>query len=157
MKKLLALSITLALAPVAAFAQRGLALWAEFGRQETYPALRSVNDLRNFQYRIVRFASGGVNVASNDVSMALAERPAGVLQNNPNSGEAATVAYLGASKVKAGAAITQFDNLTTNGSGKAVAAGSGDVVVGVALEAAGAEDDVISAMLFPPMRTGSVA
>lgn len=153
MKKLL----SLILAPIAAFSQNALASWGEFGWQETIPAFRAVTDLTNYQYRVVRGVSGGVNVASNDVSMAAAERPLGILQNNPNSGQAATIAYLGQSKARAGGVVSQFDNITTNGSGKVVAAGSGDVVFGYALEAAGAEDDIISVQLFPPMRAGSVA
>lgn len=146
------------LAPLAALAYRALSVHGEFGWQETYPARRAGADLRNFQYRVVRFAGAeNVNVASNDVSFAATEVPRGILQNNPNSGEAATVAYLGQSKARAGAAITVDTYITTNGSGKVVAVGSGDIAIGTAIEAAGAEDDIISVQLFPPVRCASVA
>jgi hypothetical protein len=146
------------LAGLAAFAERGLSLHGEFGWQETYPARRSGQDLTNFQYRVVRFAGAdNVSVASNDVSLAATEVPRGILQNNPGSGQAATVAYLGQSKARAGAAITVDNFITTNGSGKVVAAGSGDIIIGTALEAAGAEDEIISVQLFPPVRATSVA
>lgn len=143
---------------VAAFAEATLASWAEFGNQQLYPAARAAADLRSFQYRIVRFsAADGVNVASNDVSADAFEIPSGVLQNNPNSGQACSIAYMGHSKVVAGAAIAARELITTNGSGKAVEATSGDIVIGRAIEAAGAENDVIGVMLFPPVRGGSVA
>jgi hypothetical protein len=149
--------ITLAVALLAAFSQRALASWAEFGPQETYPARRAGADLSSFQYRVVRFAGAdNVNVASNDVSLAATEVPRGILQNNPSSGQPATVAFMGLSKAKAGASITVDTYVTTNGSGKVVAVTSGDIAIGTALEASGAEDDIITVQLFPPVRCGSV-
>lgn len=140
------------------YSGRALACWGEFGPLESWPAVRANADLTNFKYRIMRFdAAQTCNVASNDVSAAPTEVPVGVLQNNPASGQAANIAYFGHSKVMAGAAITARAYITTNGSGKAVAATSGDMTIGIAVEAAGATDEIISALLFPPVRGGSVA
>ena len=142
---------------LAGFAQRALGCPAEFGEQQCYPAVTAASDLRSYQYRIVRFSAAQTcNVASNAVSAAGAQLPAGVLQNNPNSGEAASIAYAGLSKVWAGATTTARAVLTTNGSGQAIDAVSGDIVVGRFLEA-GASDDRVSALLAFPVRWGSVA
>ena len=46
--------------------------------------------------------------------------------------------------------------LVTTGSGKLAHAASGDIVIGRALETAGAEDELISTLLFPPFRLGHV-
>lgn len=131
---------------------------AEFGPQQVYPGLVAGADLSAFQYRIVRqSAAKTVNVASHALSSAAVEAPLGVLQNNPAaSGRAATVAYSGLSKVKAGATVTVGAYATTNGSGKAIDAVSGSVVIGRFLEA-GANDEIVAIMLQPPVKWGSVA
>lgn len=132
--------------------------WAEFGEQEAWPAVRAATDLSGYQYRIMRFSAAETcNVASNAVSAAAAEAPAGVLQNTPSSGQAAGIAYGGFTKVMAGAAVTARAFITTNGSGKAIAAVSGDMVMGRAVLAAAATDEIISAVIFPAVRGGSVA
>jgi len=70
------------------------------------------------------------------------------VQNVPKSGQYATVAYAGPSKVVAGAAITYGNLLTCDASGRAIVCVSGSYVLGRAIEAAGAAGDVISAVLF---------
>jgi len=106
-------------------------------------------DLSSFQYHIMRLsAANTVNVASQDTNSGMV----GVLLNKPESGEAASIQYAGMGKVYAGAAITAGAILTNNGSGRAVAAGSGDMACARALEAAGAAGDIIDAVIFPPVR-----
>lgn len=145
-------------AALAAYAGVFLAARAEGGPNEVWPAVTAAVDLTDYQYRVMRFgAAQTCNVASNDVSAAAAEIPSGILQNNPNSGQAATVAHTGRSKAVAGAAVTARALLTTNGSGKVIDAGSGDVIFARAMEAAGAADERISVLLFPAVRGGSVA
>lgn len=120
---------------------------------KTY-ALKASSDLSGNQYHIVyQDAALSCDVASNATESAIC----GVLQNKPQSGEHATVADGGISKVVAGAAVTQGDHLTVNGSGRAVTVGSGDMAVGRALEAAGADGDIISARLYPPVRWSGAA
>ncbi len=142
---------------LALFAQRALAMHGEFGPNETWPAVRAATDMSALQYRVVRFAAAETcNIASNAVSMDALEAPAGILQNNPASGQAATIAFFGPSKAWAGATISAREYITTNGSGKVIEAVSGDVIIGRTIEAA-ATDDIVSVMLFPPVRGGSAA
>jgi hypothetical protein len=106
-------------------------------------------DLSNKQYHFVRYvATEKCDQASLDTNSGLI----GVLQNKPGSGEFATIAYAGVGKVVAGAAVTAGDVLTTNSSGRAVTVTSGDMAAGRALMAAGANGDIITALLFPPQR-----
>ena len=76
----------------------------------------------------------------------------GVLQNKPESGQAASVAYGGLSKAVAGASISVWDNLTVNGSGRAITVTSGSMCLGQAVEAAGADGDIITVLLSKPVR-----
>lgn len=133
---------------IAVAAALPLPRFAEGGPFEAFTAEADV-DLGDYQYRLLRLsAARRVNVASDATNLNLV----GVLQNNPSSQQAATVAYIGRSKVVAGAAVTAGSHLTTNGSGKAIDAGSGDMVFGRALEATNAEDEVFQALLQPPFR-----
>jgi hypothetical protein len=126
---------------------------AEFGRLETL-TLEADADLSDKQYHFVRYvATNKCNQASLDTDSGLI----GVLQNKPKSGEFATIGYLGLGKVVAGAAITAGVILTTNSSGRAVTVTSGDMAGGRALEAAGADGDIITALLFPPKRWAGAA
>lgn len=105
-------------------------------------------DARTNQYHIMRADAAGItDVASNPGGDG--NEVIGVLQNKPNSGQAATIAYLGETKVVAGnATVTVNALLTTNGSGRAVDATSGDFVVGQALEATSGGDGEIIRMLL---------
>lgn len=106
-------------------------------------------DLSAHQYNLMRLsAANAVNVASLDTNSGLC----GVLLNKPESGEAASIQYAGMGRVRAGASITAGAHITTNGSGRAVAVGSGDMACGRALEAAGADGDIIDVILYPPIR-----
>lgn len=112
-------------------------------------------DLREFQHRFVRpTGAGTINVAS-DSGAAAASEVIGVLTSKPNSGEHCSVAWLGKTKVVVGGAITANRFITTQGSGKAAHAASGDLVIGRALTTGGAEDEKIEALIFPPFRLGN--
>ena len=52
-----------------------------------------------------------------------------------------SIGIMGEMKVVAGGAITVHNAITTNGSGRAAAAASNDMLIGVALEAAGADGE----------------
>jgi hypothetical protein len=122
---------------------------AEFGAQETYSGFKAGADLSVKQYHFVRASADHV---CNQASLATASSLLGVLQNKPKTDEAATIAYFGESKVVAGGAITANVLITSNSSGRAAAAASGDMICGRALEAAGADGEVINALIFPPVR-----
>ncbi len=110
---------------------------------ETY-TLEAAADLSGKQYHVMRQTDvAKCDIASNAVDDALV----GVLQNKPQSGEFATIADGGISKVVVGAAVTQGENLTHNSSGRAITVTSGDVIFGMALETAGADGQIISARL----------
>ena len=109
-------------------------------------------DLTKQQYHFLRAtAAGETNVASEAAGKS-PETLIGVQQNKPASGRAVTIGFFGESKVVAGGSITVNRWITSNGSGRAAAAGSGDNVIGMALVAASADGEVIRAMIFPPWR-----
>lgn len=109
-------------------------------------------DLSAKQYHILRYtAEGEVNIASNAAATAVLGG-IGVLQNKPANGQAATVGYFGESNVVAGGALTANTLISYNSSGRAAAAGSGDIVVGRVLRAASQDGDQITALIFPPFR-----
>ena len=108
-------------------------------------------DLTAHQYTIMRLsAEDTVSVASE----AAHSLNVGVLMNNPNTGEAATVQFSGVTKVMAGAAIAQGLQFTTNGSGRAAGVSSGDlsIILGRVIEAATADGDIVRCILQPAVR-----
>ncbi len=109
---------------------------------------KAAADLRTHQYHLARATGAGTcNVASEAAGGA--NDLIGVLQNKPNTNQAAHIGVQGESKVVAGGSITANVWITTNGSGRAAAAVSGDNVVGLALEAAGGDGDRIRVYIFP--------
>jgi hypothetical protein len=126
---------------------------AEFGTQETL-TLEANADLSAKQYTFMKYvATEKADLATSATGTELL----GVLQNKPQSGEFATVAYAGLSKLVAGGAITAGAILTTNTSGRAAAVASGQVGAARAISAAGADGEVITALLFPPVRWAGAA
>lgn len=121
---------------------------AEFQDLEALTA-EAAADLSSKRYHIMRLSG---RLQTNQASDATGSSVFGVLQNAPKQGEAATLAYRGMSKVVAGGAISVNAIVTTNGSGRAAAVASGQMAVGRALEASGADGDQISVLLFPPVR-----
>lgn len=106
-------------------------------------------DLRAQQYHFVGLsAARTVNISS----LATSSVGAGVLVNRPNSGQNASVHYTGEVYITGGASYSANALLTTNGSGRAVAAASGDWCYGRAIEAAGANGDVVKMLAYPPFR-----
>lgn len=108
--------------------------------------------LNHAQYHIMGISNGAQSV--NITTAATASKMLGILQNAPSAaGHHATVGWSGKSKVVAGAAVNSVGVfLTSNASGRAIAAASGDMTFGRSLETAGADGDVMSALIFPPVR-----
>lgn len=114
----------------------------------TARTLAAAQDMRTTQYRILRgSAAGECQLASRNNFSPL--ELIGVLQNKPNSGQAATVGYLGVSKVRCGSTVTYGRLITTQDSGQATDATSGHFAFGLALEA-GVSGETIAALLFQP-------
>lgn len=130
-------------------------LHGEFGPRDTM-ALVADSDLTAKQYIIMAVSSGTLN---NCHQSSLSTDPGivGVLQNAPKSGEPATVAYEGFSKVVAGGAIGVNVFIGSNSSGKAQVVNSGDMAIGRTLEAATADKDIIGVLLMNPVRWSGAA
>lgn len=74
------------------------------------PGLSASADLSAKQFHFVKMSGDGTVT----VCAAVTDKPIGILQNNPASGEAATVAAFGVSKVKADAALTAGESVGTS-------------------------------------------
>lgn len=106
-------------------------------------SLNAGEDLSAAQYLF-----GELDLAGNvDVADTLGVDAIGVIYTNPVSGEAVQIAYAGVAKVKASAAIAVGAKVAAAADGRAVTAGSGHHVLGRALVAAGAADEVIPVLL----------
>lgn len=113
--------------------------------QTRITGLTAAADLSALQHRFVDVtADKAVNVSG------AAGKAIGVLQNKPASGEPATIYGVGSiTKVAASAAIAAGAIVGSAASGKARTVVSADVRLGVALEAAAADNDLISVLLLP--------
>jgi len=110
----------------------------------TCVTLEAGGDLSAGQYRFVELAAD----AQVDIVASAGGDAVGVLQNDPSAaGRAATVAVMGVSKVVAGATVAAGDRLQSDANGAAIAAASGDIVLGRALTG-GAAGDVIEVLLI---------
>ena len=147
----------LLLTVLAGYAQKVLGAQAEGGPQNMVPGFSTTSDYSSLSTtRYIFVQANGARTAMqaiNPTSTALL----GVMQNNPKVGEAMSIACFGPSKVVAGGALSVNAFITTNTSGRAAAVTSGDMVAGRVLEAAGADGDVVSAMLFHPVRWSGAA
>jgi hypothetical protein len=73
----------------------------------------------------------------------------GVLQNKPTDGLIAEVGIAGVTKVVAGGAVSLWDNIQSDATGRAATAASGDYSQGIALEAATAAGQIIAMLMRP--------
>jgi hypothetical protein len=92
-------------------------------------------DLSSSQFKIVKKTSTGVALCSGTT-----DKPFGVLQNTPKSGEGALVRVFGPSKVVSGGSITQGANVGTTAGAVAQTAVSTQYPVGIALAGAASGD-----------------
>jgi hypothetical protein len=72
---------------------------------------------------------------------------AGIMVNAPKANEAAQIVVLGETKVIAGAAFSANVPLTFNANGFIIAATSTDLIIGISRIAAGAEGDIVTAII----------
>lgn len=84
-------------------------------------------DLSAKQYYIIEMSGANVNVCGDG------EAGIGVLQNAPESGQAASVRVLGVTPVILGGTVASGALVASDTNGKAVTAGAGDTIVGVML------------------------
>lgn len=104
-------------------------------------------DLSADQYKFVEIGTGGVVTLCNGAT----DKPIGVLQNAPKSGEEAEIVVAGGTKVVAGAALTVGTLIGTGSTGKADAKVPGtdttEYVVGTVILAAGADGEIATAVV----------
>jgi hypothetical protein len=115
----------------------------------TVPGVAAAADLSTHQFKIVKMSATGIAVAG------AGQASIGVLQNKPSAlGQAATVWGPGSTtKVVAGALTAKGAYVTPDGNGKAVAATTGDHIIGQLLDAAGAADNLVTLFINPQGRS----
>ena len=108
-------------------------------------------DLSAKQYYFVKL---GATEGEVDLIAALTDRPYGVLQNTPKSGEEADVLLIGITKLVSDAAIADGVEIGTSADGQADAkdrgTDSGQFIVGVMLETSGAAAEITRALINCP-------
>lgn len=106
--------------------------------------LTAGEDLSSKQYYIVQLDSSG----DLEVGEGATDLIVGVLQNTPESGQAACYRFAGTTKVIASAAVAIGALVTSAADGEAVTTTTDkDVVIGRALEAASAQGDIFEIQL----------
>jgi len=104
-------------------------------------------DLSTKQYYFVKVNSSGQAV----LCSAATDRPIGVLQNTPESGEEASVLVVGGTKVVASASLDEGTLIGTTSAGKAGAKVPGtdttNYAVGTVIFAAGADLELLTAVV----------
>lgn len=101
-------------------------------------------DLSADQYLFVKVS--GVDTVT--VCSATTDLACGVLTNKPTSGQAASIAILGTTKVIAAGAITAGQKVAPTAAGKAQHAATGQFPVGVALQTSANDGDIIEILLL---------
>ncbi len=141
------------------YVQRVLGARAESGSQLMMPGFRSNSSYVGLGLLRYVFVEATAANRANRVSTAPTSISVlGVMQNDPGIDEAMSIAYAGLSKVVAGGSISANAIITPqSGTGRAVAVTSGDMAAGRVLEAAGATGDVVTALLFHPVRWAGAA
>ena len=141
------------------YVQKALGAQAEFGAQLILPAYKSNSSyIGAGPLRYVFAAATGAYRANRADVNPTSTSILGVMQNDPGIDEAMVIAYAGHTKVVAGAAVSANQMIgCQSGTGRAIAVVSGDMVCGRALEAATANGDVITAVIFHPVRWAGAA
>jgi hypothetical protein len=104
-------------------------------------------DLSAKQYRFVKFTAN----RTVDVCAAATDKPCGVLQNKPASGQVAEVGYLGETKLEADASLTAGTLIGTSADGQADAKVPGtdttEYIAGQIVQGAGAAGEIGTALI----------
>ena len=103
-------------------------------------------DLTLKQFHAVKMTATGWDIAGNG------EQVDGILQNNPDVGESATVALHGRSKFVASGALAKGATVSSNAAGKGKVSASGNYILGKITEASGSDGDVVSVLITRPGR-----
>jgi len=112
-------------------------------------SVEAVEDLSSYQYQFVKIGTDG-KAALLDTAL---DTPAGVLQNTPVAGEAATIRTLGISKMVANAALDEGtvikpEFVSVSDCGQAAAAvADKNLACGIVTDASGADGNICSVLL----------
>ena len=110
-------------------------------------SLEAAADLSAKQYYFVRVSAAG----KVDLPTGATQKPIGVLQNKPTSGQTAEVMIIGVTKVNSDAALSREDLIGTAADGQADAKTPGtdttEYVVGMVIEASGAAGGLATAVI----------
>lgn len=111
------------------------------------PGLKAAADLSSKQYYLVELTAADTVNLCNGVT----DRPIGVLQNAPKSGEPAEVCALGVTKINSDAALSVGDQIGTAADGQAAAYVPGTdttkYIVGMVIGASGAAAGYATAII----------
>jgi hypothetical protein len=117
------------------------------GSQPFKITLEAGEDLSSKQYYFVKLNATGKAI----VCAGVTDKPVGVLQNDPTSGQAAEIVVVGLTKVSTNAALAIADLIGTSADGQAAAYVAGTdttkYVVGTILVTSGGADEVTSALV----------
>lgn len=117
------------------------------GSQPFKISLEAGADLSAKQYYFVKLDNAGKAVVCSGVT----DKPVGVLQNNPTSGQAAEVVVVGLTKISSDAALAIADQIGTSADGQAAVYVSGTdttkYIVGTVLETSGAAGVINSVLV----------
>lgn len=112
-------------------------------------SLTASTGLTAAQYFFVRSTGGNTCLLATSATGGV-NRAVGVLQNDPASGQAAQVRFIGRSKITTGGAITAGDLIASSTGGAAVTASTtGQFVVGKALNAGSSAGTIIDMYVLP--------
>ena len=123
-------------------------------------ALRSISRVAAADLTTSQFLLMNIDSAGKAALAGAASRAVGVLQNNPDIAQAATVGIYGVTKVVAGAIVAAGADLQSDAAGKVItfvppATGVVNYRVGIALSAAGAADEIISMLILTDSNEGT--
>lgn len=108
--------------------------------------LEAGEDLSAKQYRFVKISSGKAVACDGATDV-----PIGVLQNDPASGEEASIVVVGGTKIVSSASINAGIKIGTNNAGKADAKVAGtdttEYTVGQVILGAGADNEILTAVI----------
>lgn len=120
----------------------------------------ATGDMRAYLYHIVRgsMSNDGKVALATGVGTSAQSAPLGILHTlrMGRDGESVGVGVAGPSKCIAGTAIAVDQMVTVGASGRAVPAGSGDFVIGQAMQPAAAAGDYFEVYLNRPYRASGV-
>lgn len=116
------------------------------GLVDCYPGLKASADLSAKQYRAMKISAAGTVT----VCAATTDKPIGILQDAPTSGQPAAVGFDGITKAKAGGTVAAGDTVGTDANGAVVTYVEGTDTtkyrIGIA-RSGGASGDIIDVLL----------